>query len=148
VTEHSSSLADASLKRRLLSLVYESLILIALLLIGALPVVILTRTWDHAAARTALQIWLFALCGIYYVRQWTGYGQTLPMKTWKLRLLIRDGSSVTTSRAVLRYLIAVAGTLPLGLGFLWALVDRDRYFLHDRLAGTRIVTTATNTPPA
>jgi len=26
-----------------------------------------------------------------------------------------------------------------GLGFAWALVDKDRQFLHDRLAGTRLV---------
>jgi uncharacterized RDD family membrane protein YckC len=30
------------------------------------------------------------------------------------------------------------------VGLLWALVDRDRQFLHDRLAGTRLVAV----PPA
>jgi len=29
----------------------------------------------------------------------------------------------------------------LGTGYLWALFDRDRQFLHDRLAGTRVFTT-------
>jgi uncharacterized RDD family membrane protein YckC len=32
-----------------------------------------------------------------------------------------------------------------GAGILWALVDRDRQFLHDRLAGTRIVNSESST---
>ena len=39
----------------------------------------------------------------------------------------------------MRYLFAVAGLTLAGLGFLWAAADRDRQFLHDRLAGTKIV---------
>ena len=132
--------ADASLKRRLLSLIYELLILAALLMGGALPVVILTRTWDHALARTVLQVWLLALCGLYYVWQWKTTGQTLPMKTWRLQLVAKDGAPITMTRALMRYVFALAGTFMLGFGFLWALIDRDRQFLHDRLAGTRIIT--------
>jgi uncharacterized RDD family membrane protein YckC len=33
----------------------------------------------------------------------------------------------------------VLGGLAAGLGFAWALVDRDGQFLHDRLAGTALV---------
>ncbi len=140
--------ASASLKRRILSLIYESLLLAALLLAGALPVVVLTRTWDHAVARTVLQLWLLTLCGVYYVWQWAGAGQTLPMKTWRLQLVTRDGLPVTATHAIIRYIAALAGTLLLGLGFLWALIDRDRCFLHDRLAGTRIVATEDSAPAA
>lgn len=139
---------NASLRRRLLSLIYEALILAALLLAGALPAVFLTRAWDHALARPLLQVWLMLLCGVYYVWQWTGTGQTLPMKTWRLQLVANDGSPVTVVRAILRYLMAIAGTFLLGLGFLWALIDRDRRFLHDRLAGTRIVIKEGRAPAA
>jgi uncharacterized RDD family membrane protein YckC len=41
----------------------------------------------------------------------------------------------------MRFLFALPGTLLLGSGFLWALVDRENLFLHDRLAGTKIVRT-------
>jgi len=132
---------NASLKRRLLSLIYESLVLAAILLAGTLPAVMLTRTWDHASARIALQLWLLALCGLYYVRQWISAGQTLPMKTWRLRVVTRDGAPLTAARATLRYGFALISAFTLGLGFLWAFLDRDRQFLHDRLAGTRIVDT-------
>jgi uncharacterized RDD family membrane protein YckC len=135
----SSNAVSASLKRRILSLIYESLILAALLLAGALPVVVITRTWDPAFARPVLQIWLLLVCGLYYVWQWVRTGQTLPMKTWRLRLVTRNGSPLTPTHATLRYVLALASTLVVGLGFLWALMDRDRQFLHDRLAGTRII---------
>ena len=132
----------ATLKRRLISLIYEALIQAAVLLAGALPVVMLTRTWEPAIARTTLQVWLVVLCACFYVWQWTGTGQTLPMKTWKLRLVSKDGSPLSRTRALLRYVGALASVATLGLGFAWAVVDRESQFLHDRLAGTRLVTTA------
>ncbi len=135
----SNTAVNANLKRRLLSLIYESLILAALLLAGALPMVMLTRTWDPAAARPAMQVWLLLLCALFYVWQWVRTGQTLPMKTWRLRLVTTDGRPVTTPRAVCRYGFALLSAAICGLGFVWALIDRDRQFLHDRLAGTRII---------
>jgi uncharacterized RDD family membrane protein YckC len=126
----------AKLKRRLFSLIYESLILAAVLLAAALPVVMLTRGWEHGVARITLQVWLFLVCGLFYVWQWARTGQTLPMKTWRMRLIAQDGSPAGARRAVLRY---IAACLTLGIGYLWALVDRDGQFLHDRIAGTRLV---------
>ena len=61
------------------------------------------------------------------------------MQTWRMRL-VRDGSlSVGVGRAALRYALAWPSLLVFGFGFFWAFFDRDRQFLHDRLAGTRIV---------
>lgn len=131
--------APASIRRRLLSLIYEALILVAVLLAGALPMALLTQGWAHTPARLSLQFWLLLVCGAFYVWQWTGAGQTLPMKTWRLRLVASDGSPVTVRRALVRYVAALLGTMALGLGFAWLLVDPQRQFLHDRLAGTRLI---------
>lgn len=137
-----SNKALAPLKRRFISLLYEVLILAAVLLVGALPPVMLTRHWEHATARPLLQAWIVALCGVFYVWQWASKGQTLPMKTWKLWLVAVDGSPVSYPRATGRYIAAIASIGLFGLGYAWALIDRDRQFLHDRLAGTRLVTQA------
>jgi uncharacterized RDD family membrane protein YckC len=61
------------------------------------------------------------------------------MQTWKFRVLTVDGKRVNLQRAVARYLFAVIGIFFFGCGILWALFDRERQFLHDRLAGTRVV---------
>jgi uncharacterized RDD family membrane protein YckC len=127
------------LAKRALSMVYETLLLVAVLIAGALPFLLLTREADPSLARLLLQLYLLALCGVYFIWQWLRGGQTLPMKTWRIRLVTRDGAPLTLRRAVCRYLLALAGLALLGAGFLWAFIDRDRQFLHDRLAGTRIV---------
>jgi uncharacterized RDD family membrane protein YckC len=91
--------------------------------------------------RHVLQAWVLGVAGAYFAWFWTHGGQTLPMKTWRLRVVRHDGAPVSVARALHRYVLAALGLLALGLGFLWALVDRDRQFLHDRLAGTAIVDT-------
>jgi len=78
---------------------------------------------------------------LYFVWFWLNGGQTLPMKTWKLLLVSEDGGALRPLQAVLRYLAAWPSILLCGAGILWALFDKDRQFLHDRIAGTRIVFT-------
>ena len=132
-------LGSASLPRRLASLVYESLLLAALLMAGALPFVLLAQNADRLAARPLFQIYLIFLSGLYFCWQWLHGGQTLPMKTWRLKLVARDGGPLTLAHAVRRFIFALVSTLALGAGYVWALIDPDRQFLHDRLAGTRII---------
>lgn len=129
----------APLGRRLLALVYEALLLAAVALIGVLPFIVLTTPLDATPKRLLLQLYLIVLVGAYFLWQWCHGGQTLPMKTWRLRLVTRNGSPLTPHHAITRYVYALAGSLLLGAGFVWALVDREGLFLHDRLAGTKIV---------
>ena len=89
--------------------------------------------------RHVLQAWVVVVCGAYFTWFWTRGGQTLPMKTWNLRVARIDGAPLTIGDAVRRYVLAVVGFFALGLGFWWAFVDRDRQFLHDRACGTVIV---------
>ena len=76
--------SDAPLHRRLLSLIYEALLLAALLMAGALPFVLLAQHADRAAARPLFQLYLLALTGVYFIWQWLHGGQTLPMNTWRM----------------------------------------------------------------
>lgn len=128
-----------SITRRLLSLVYETLLLAALLFVGTIPVVILMQHAGTALIRPLLQIYLPLLGGVYFVWQWLHGGQTLPMKSWRIKLVTRDGARLTPRLAISRYLLALFGLALFGAGFLWAFFDRDRQFLHDRLAGTKII---------
>jgi uncharacterized RDD family membrane protein YckC len=86
-----------------------------------------TRGW----LRTELQVFVLVVLAAYFLWCWLRGGQTLAMRAWRIRLV-----DVTPRKAVLRFLVALA-VLPLSI--LWALVDRDRQFLHDRLAGTRLI---------
>lgn len=122
-----------------MSLIYEAVLLAALLLGGGFAFLAWDSYIDPLLVRPALQLFLLVLVGAYFVSQWSSGGQTLPMKTWRIKVVCADGAPVTAGRATCRYVLAVAGTLLLGMGLIWAFVDRDRQFLHDRLAGTRMV---------
>ena len=129
----------AGLTTRLLSLVYETLLVAAVALAGMFPLVIFTDSLDPLLKRPLHQVYLVLLMGIYFIWQWTRGGQTLPMRTWRLKLVTRDGAPLTWGQAARRFVFALAGIAFCGGGLVWALFDRDRQFLHDRLAGTRII---------
>ena len=128
-----------ALARRLASGLYELLLLVALVFIATFPFLALFGDATQGWRRHALQAWVVVVWGAYFAWFWTHGGQTLPMKVWRLRLVREDGRAVPVPQAIHRYLIAVLGFCAAGLGFWWALWDRDRQFLHDRLAGTALV---------
>ena len=128
-----------SFGRRLASALYDLLMLAALVMVATFPFLAFFGDSTHGWRRHVLQFWVLAVCGAYFAWFWTRGGQTLPMKTWRIRVVRFDGAPLGLARALHRYVIAVLGLLALGMGFLWALVDRDRQFLHDRLAGTALV---------
>jgi uncharacterized RDD family membrane protein YckC len=128
----------ASLRLRLLSLAYEALLLFAVLFVCSYLFLSLARDAQSGLPRAMFQAYLLSVCGIYFVFCWTRTGQTLPMKTWRIRVVTEEGHALSAGRAFRRYLLAVPGVLS-GISLLWAPFDRDRQFLHDRLAGTRIV---------
>ena len=88
--------------------------------------------------RTLLQAFMLTVFAAYFLWCWLRGGQTLPMKAWKIRLEQADGRPVQPGTALLRFALA-AILVPGLIGIVWALVDRDGQFLHDRLARTRLV---------
>ena len=123
-------------------MLYEGLVVFSILLIGfLLPQVALA---GFGIAVSAKQLWLHVaiLLMLYFVWCWLNGGQTLPMKTWKLRIANPDGTRLRPAQALLRYLAAWPSILLFGAGLFWAIFDKDKQFLHDRIAGTQIISTA------
>ena len=133
-----AALPLAPLRVRLLSLFYEAVLLLAIVFVASYLFLSLARDAQSGLPWFIFQVYLLAVCGAYFMVCWVRSGQTLPMKTWRLRLVTNSGDAVPIATAFRRYLIAVPAMLS-GIGILWALFDRDRQFLQDRLAGTRIV---------
>lgn len=156
--------------RRMFALLYECILLFGVVFIAAYLFSALTQFKGNPASplRFGFQFAIFAAIGIYFVWCWRSSGQTLPMKTWKFRLVPKAGRRLSVARCWVRYglawlgplaglasyklIIVVSGygmarpslaalliALPMmAVNFAWAVVDRDRQFLHDRLAGTRL----------
>ncbi|MBS0327730.1 MAG: RDD family protein [Proteobacteria bacterium] len=163
-----SSSADAGLARRLAAIPYELLLLAAMAFVAGfvmLPFVSPQSAVRHDLAtpplyaRTLMACVLAGGATLFYAWIWSGGRRSLPQKVWHLRLVDQEGRAPGWKQALLRALLAWIGPVlalaawPLmhaaGHGryaalfvvfnYAWALVDRDRRFLHDRLAGTRLV---------
>ncbi len=132
-----AALELASLRVRLASLAYEAMLLVAVLFVSSYLFLSVARDAQAGWPRTVFQIYLLTICGAYFVFCWVRTGQTLAMKTWRLRIVNTEGRTPSVGLACRRYLLAIPGMLS-GASLIWALIDRERLFLHDRLAGTRI----------
>jgi uncharacterized RDD family membrane protein YckC len=153
-----------SIRRRLAALVYEGLILFGIVFFAGYLFSTLTQQRNGLTHHNLLAAWIGLVVGVYFVWFWTHGGQTLPMKTWRLRVVGTRGEPIAPLRAIARYLLAWLWFLPplalhpllrlslpatLAAAAVWyvlwaaaAWLDRARQFPHDRLAGTRIVAVA------
>jgi uncharacterized RDD family membrane protein YckC len=142
---------------------YEAVLLFGVAFVAGYGLLALTG-WTYPLPprnRWVLQAVLFVAIGAYFVTCWSRAGQTLAMKSWRLRVVDRDGRPPAAARAALRYLLAwslfapglafaaladfgaAANLLALLAGLLAMLVPaRPRFggqLLHDRLLGSRVI---------
>lgn len=159
---HDTPSMTPTIKRRLTAMVYETFLLLAVEMLAVALFLIVTRNNHAPVFQYAMKVWLFIVTGAYFTWGWTNSGHTLAMKTWRMQVVTAGGARLPLTTAIVRYLLAWGWFLPallactaLGLkdkaqigtaiavGVLaWGLTaffDRDRQFLHDRLAGTRLV---------
>ncbi|HBO3455603.1 TPA: RDD family protein [Pseudomonas aeruginosa] len=150
--------APAGLIRRLAAMFYDILLCVALMMVVTLVyqqgILRLIYGSDHLrelADRGALigdpllsTLLVFTLFG-FFAKFWTHNGQTLGMQVWGLRVQNRDGSAISLLQALLRFMIAIASWLCLGLGFLWMLWDKDKRTWHDRYSESQVVRLPKNT---
>lgn len=144
---------------------YEALLLFGVVFIAGWLFDTMTDSRHALKLRHARQAWLFVIIGAYFTFFWCRGGQTLAMQTWRIRLVVISDTvaagRVPFRSAGLRYLFAwlwfmpalvvdsvfdlkrwpSIGVIVFGM-LLWLAAVRmnpDRQFLHDRLAGTRLV---------
>ena len=129
---------NTGLARRLGAMIYDLLLVIALMMIGTLPF-IAVRGGDYVAAGTAAYQWLLVLIAyLFFVGFWTYRGRTLGMQSWGLQLECMDGGRPGLAQASIRFVAAVVSWVPAGLGYWWQLWDKEKLTWHDRISGTRI----------
>jgi uncharacterized RDD family membrane protein YckC len=139
-----AALPSATLLRRLAAMVYDGLLLLALLMIVTACFLPFTGgeavTWQAFPLLTLLY-WP-ALAGavvVYFGMPWTERGQTLGMASWRIRVQRDDGYLLTWRDVVTRLAASMLSWLPAGLGWAWALFDPQRRAWHDQLSRTRVV---------
>ena len=121
-------------------MLYEAILLFAVAFLGTWLFQFAAGTFHIDGWRMhLLQVFLLALFAAYFLWCWLRGGQTLAMKAWRIRLVAKDGhASLGPKAALLRFFCALL-LVPTLIGIAWAYVDRDRQFLHDRLAGSLLI---------
>lgn len=165
--------AIPTIKRRLACMVYEAMLLFGVIFFAEAILMLLivgiakmpVDTFSHSRQASLMQqVWVFLVLGLYFVYFWQKKGQTLPMQTWRIRLVCENGSErVPLAKACARYLLSWMWFVPgwflghfLGMNkeatiglvalnvMVWATTakfSKDSQFLHDRIIGTRLVST-------
>lgn len=154
------------MKRRLICLVYEAFLVTAVVMLGLLIFLLIAQLFNIDAKGPVVfygrTIVLFVVAGAYFIHCWTGSGHTLAMKTWRIKLVKVGYATVPLKAAALRYVLAWGWLFPavmvcfvfglrgkaevacvFAVGIVaWAMtafLDKDRQFLHDKFAGTRLI---------
>ncbi len=135
----SPALPHAGLLRRFAAMVYDSLLLLAILFIATALILPFTHGNAVPANNPWLTSYLFFVCFFFNAWFWTHGGQTLGMRAWKIRVQRKDGRAITLWQALLRFLVAVPSLLLAGAGYWWMLVDRDHMTWHDRYSESVVV---------
>jgi uncharacterized RDD family membrane protein YckC len=127
----------AGLVRRLMAIIYDLLLLLALLFIATAAAMAVNRGNAIEPGQPLYPfyvIYLLTISFIYYGWFWTHGGQTLGMKTWKMKLQQEDGEAVTWPLALLRFITAIISWSAAGLGFIWSLFHPQRRTWHDMVS--------------
>jgi uncharacterized RDD family membrane protein YckC len=61
------------------------------------------------------------------------------MRAWKLEVITFDGQSINWTQALFRYIYSIMSWIPLGAGYFWMLVDKNKLMFHDRVSKTVII---------
>lgn len=134
---------SANLFKRLASMVYDALIVIAIwFLIGFVFLAIKgadTANADPKALQTQLFPLLLLGTFVFYSWFWLHGGQTLGMRAWRLQVVDAhlDGRPIRLTQCLSRFLMALISLTAFGLGYWWVLFSPSGDTWHDTLSGTR-----------
>jgi uncharacterized RDD family membrane protein YckC len=78
----------------------------------------------------------FAYFGYFWTQR---DGQTLGKQAMDIKIIKMDGSPITWTDALVRYIGSFISSLALGLGYIWAIFDENNQTWHDKMAKTYVV---------
>jgi len=139
----SENYPNAGMLRRFAAMLYDAFLVVALWMISTTLFVSLFT--DGAEVQGLwFQLFLYAELAAFYIFFWHLKGQTLGMQVWKIRVLTRDGETLSYRQCLIRFAMATVSTLALGLGFIWMYFNKERLTLHDIVSRSHVAYLGTN----
>ena len=132
-------MSNVNLKRRFMSIIYDSLLILSIMVMGTLPFIAIRYGEAVETSSNYYQFTLFAIIYFFLVGFWSISGRTLGMQSWGLRLETLDGFRPNIIQCSIRFFAAIVSWLVFGLGFWWQLLDEKNLGWHDRISQTKLV---------
>ncbi len=135
---------SAGFLKRILALVYDSLLIAAIVLVLSLLLVLVNGGYPESGSFVSfIQFFILVFTGpIFYSYFWiVNKGQTTGMQAWKIKLVTTDETELNINKTMLRCLISTISFACLGLGYLWILYHKDDLSWSDILTKTKVIKT-------
>ncbi|MBV8503417.1 MAG: RDD family protein [Paucibacter sp.] len=132
-----ATLRTASLRSRACAFAIDLFLLYSALM----PLSWLLHQWAPGLAGGWIDIGIQrCLPALIVLACWRSLGATPGQMVFMCEVVdAKTGEAMSTRQCLLRWLVFVLSALPLGLGFLWVVIDPQRRPLHDSVAGTAVV---------
>ncbi len=134
---------EANFLKRILSLFYDSIIVIGLIFTFSLLLVVINGgAKETSSTINFLQRLIMILTGpIFYCYFWTkNDGQTLGMQAWKIKVLKNDNTNLSINDSLKRCLLSFF----LFPGYLWIIFDKKKRSWADIVSDTKIIKVGEN----
>jgi len=129
---------NITLWRRIASMLYDSVLIVALLIVMSLPLISF-NIQENIILKTTVQIYSYLIIQYFFVWFWVNSSGTLGMKSWKIKIVDNNGNKITYRKAILRFNIAIISILIFGIGFILSIFRKDRKCLHDIISKTILI---------
>ncbi|MFA6052574.1 MAG: RDD family protein [Methylobacter sp.] len=139
-------MSEPGFLRRLAAILYDLLLLIAVLFVATALLLPLNKGEAFTAQQFFYPLYLLIISFLFYAWFWTHGGQTLGLRAWKIKVLTFDLKPVSWKQALLRFTAAILSWGLFGLGFFWIIVDKNHRSWHDNLSKTALFFDRQDTP--
>ena len=127
-----------SLIRRLAAILYDSLLLLSLLLIATI-LAVAANHGQRIESNPFFSLYIYIVAYTFFGWFWTHGGQTLGMRAWRIHLRSRSGEAISWFYAFIRFNGSIISWCCVGLGFLWVLIDKQNNSWHDYMSKSQLV---------
>ena len=134
----------AGFLKRVLALVYDSLLIGAIVLVLSLLLVFVNEGYPESGSFVSfIQFFILVATGpAFYSYFWiANKGQTTGMLAWKIKLVSMDETELNLKQTILRCLISIISFVCFGLGYFWIFYNKNNLSWSDILTKTKIIKT-------
>ena len=127
-----------SIWRRILSILYDSFLIFALLVIMSMPFYSFNIEEDFAL-KVMMQIYFYFIIQFFFVWFWVNNQATLGMRSWGITIVDESGNGISYKRAIIRFNMAIISFAIFGLGFFISILRKDKKCMHDIISKTYLI---------